>query len=601
MFSDTPDTSPQNWKDTLLKERRVRRAQRLETILQNFSPAERLALYALSVVLAISAFALLVLASWSVSTLLPTTGGTLVEGEIAPVRFINPILTLSQADNDLSALVYSGLMRAEPDDSYIPDLAQSYTISPDGTVYTFTLRPNVTFQDGTPLTAQDIAFTIGLAQNPDIKSPLRANWQGVQVSTPDSHTIVFTLPHAYAPFLENTTMGILPKHLWQNVSAEEFPFAPMNMHPVGSGPYKVSSFSTDSTGSATRYDFVPFTNFALGAPYLRGITFIFYQNQAAEIAAFNSHQIDAVAGVSPEQVGALKRSDVAVLDVPLPRVFGIFFNQSRAAVLQDSSVRAALDEAVDKQRLVQVVLGGYGVPLTGPIPPGVLGAPPQPTVVALPISTAASSSVINTDNIDAAHATLVRGGWTFDKTTNTWKKGKLTLSFTLSTADEPELVATAQALAGVYKALGVPVSVQIYPLSQFNSDVLRPRQYDAALFGEIVGRSLDLFAFWHSSQRNDPGLNLAMYTSSKVDTLLSLARTTTDADGRDALYTQFQTLVRQDQPAVFLYAPDFLYALPKRINGVTLGALTDSSERFLSVYQWYTETQHVWNFLVKKQ
>ncbi len=601
MPSDSPETPSQDWKEQLTRERRVRHLLRLEAILNHLSPAERLLLYALSLVLLVSTFSLIVLASRAVSTIVPASGGSLVEGEIAPVRFINPILMLSQADNDLSQLVYSGLMRAQPDGTYIPDLAEQYNISSDGTTYTFTIRKNATFQDGTPVTSADVAFTVALAQNPDIKSPLRADWDGVTVATPDSQTVVFTLPHAYAPFLENATLGILPKHLWQGVSAEEFPFSTLNTHPVGSGPFKVVNIATDSTGSATRYDLVPFANFALGQPYLRSITFLFYPNQSAEIAAFNAQQIDAVAGVSPEQVSSLKRTDAQLLDVPLPRVFGVFFNQSHAAVLQDSAVRSALESAVDKQKLVDSVLDGFGQPLSSPIPPGVLGSAPQPMTMQLPDAATSSSDVINSADIDAAHAILVKGGWSYDQAAKQWKKGKQTLAFTLATADEPELVATAQALAKIWQQLGAQVSVQVYPLSQFNSDVLRPRDYDAVLFGEIVGRSLDLFAFWHSSQRNDPGLNLAMYASSKADSLLSQARGTTEQGTRDSLYAQFQSIVEKDQPAVFLYAPDFLYVLPKSIEGVTLGALTDSSERFLNVYQWYTETQHVWNFLVTQQ
>lgn len=571
-----------------------------------FSPAERLALYGFALLLVISSFGLLVEASHAISSIVPGPGGSLVEGEIAPVRFINPVLALSQADNDLSALVYSGLMRAQPDGTYIPDLAQGYTISPDGTTYTFTLKPNITFQDGTKVTSADVAFTVQLAQNSDVKSPQRANWVGVSVSTPNDHTIIFQLPHAYAPFLENTTLGILPRHLWQDVSTEELPFSPLNTHPIGSGPYKVSDFSTDSTGSATRYDLAPFQNFALGESYLRSITFLFYANVSDEIAAFNAHSIDAIAGFSPDQATSLARTDSNMLAVPLPRVFGVFFNQTHAPVLQDTSVRAALDAAVDKPRIVEDVLHGYGVALSGPIPPGVLGQTPETSIHAIPINAASSSdSVINNTDIDTAHAILVKGGWTFTPAQGTeaggvWKKGKQTLSFTLATADEPELVASAQDVAAVWQALGIQVTVQVYPLSQFNSTVLRPRAYDAVLFGEVVGRTLDLFAFWHSSQRNDPGLNLALYANSKTDALLSQARSTSDPTQRDQLYEQFAGQVQKDEPAVFLYAPDFLYALPKDIRGVTLGALTDSSERFLTAHLWYTETEYVWNFLVTK-
>lgn len=535
---------------------------------------------------------------------MPSKGGYVTEGEIGPVRFINPLLSLSQADEDLNSLVYSGLMRATASGSYIPDLAKSYTVSSDGTTYTFAMRPDATFHDGTPVTSADVLFTIQLAQNPEIKSPSRADWEGVAVTAPDTHTVVFKLQKAYAPFLQNTTIGILPKHLWSNVSAEEFPFSPINMHPVGTGPFRVTGLQTDSTGSATRYTLAPFAKYALGEPYLRGITFLFYPNEAALVQAFNGHQIDAFAGVSPEEVGTLKRSDEWLMQVPLPRVFGVFFNQSHATVLQDATVRQALNAAINKERLVSVALSGYGVTLDGPIPPGVLGASPATKNNQLPVTAVATSSnAFDSAHIDDAHAILVKGGWSFDQSTGTWTKGsgksKQTLAFSLATANEPELVAAANAAAEAWQALGAKVTVQIYPLSDFNTNVLRPRNYDAILFGEVVGRTLDLFAFWHSSQRNDPGLNLALYTNGNADTLLSQARGTTDPTERNRLYQQFSTMLQKDSPAVFFFSPDFLYAVPKGLHGVQLGALSSASDRFLNAYQWYTQTQYVWNIFAR--
>jgi peptide/nickel transport system substrate-binding protein len=198
----------------------------------------------------------------------------------------------------------------------------------------------------------------------------------------------------------------------------------------------------------------------------------------------------------------------------------------------------------------------------------------------------------------------VKGGWKFtpaatttaqNSSTGTWTKGKQTLAITLATADQPQLVATAQAVVQAWRAAGVQASVQVYPLSDFNTNVIRPRQYDAILFGEVVGRSLDLFAFWHSSQRNDPGLNLALYANSKADSLLSQARATTDTVERDKLYTQFAAVIAKDDPAIFLYAPQFVYVVPSSLQGVELGALTTPADRFLNVYQWYTETERVWS------
>lgn len=560
-------------------------------------------LYALSALLAVSAFTLLIGINSNLSVLVPAHGGNLTEGEVGPARFINPLLALSQPDEDLTALVYSGLLRATPEGSYVPDLAQSYEISQDGTVYTFHLRPNATFHDGTAVTADDIVFTIQSAQDPAVKSPRRADWEGVQVSAPDERTVVFTLPHAYAPFLENATMGILPKHVWQNVAPEEFPFAPANTHPVGTGPYRMASVSTDSTGSSTRYDLVPFAHFMLGEPNLSHITFVFYPNRDALIQALNAGHIDAAATISPDDLSRITRHDVSLVRVALPRVFGVFFNQSHAPVLADASARAALDAAVDRDALVQEVLDGFGAALSGPLPPRVLGnvipAMPGPLATGNIASTSAST---NESSIAGARAILQKGGWKFatasstdGSSAGTWTKGKQTLTLSLATADQPELVASANTVAEAWRALGAHVSVQVYALSELNNNIIRPRSYDALLFGEVVGRSLDLFAFWHSSQRNDPGLNLAMYANAKVDSLLAQGRTTTGEAARNKLYEQFATAIGKDTPAVFLYSPEFTYIVPSSLKGVELGVLTTPSERFLNVYQWYTETEYVWS------
>ncbi len=591
--SDVPENSAtDDLKKKLLRQRAIPWLQRLEELLRAFTPSERLVLYGLTFVLALSALVLFVNATSYVTTTIPTRGGSIVEGEVGPARFINPVLTLSQPDQDLTALVFSGLMRAQQSGSLIPDLADSYTISDDGTTYTFTLKHDLTFHDGAPLTSEDVVFTVQTIQSPEIKSPHRADWEGVVASAPDDYTVVFKLPKPYAPFIYDTTLGIIPKHLWQDISAEEFPFSPINTHPVGSGPYRLAKMATDSTGSATSYNLEPFPQFALGPAYLEDITFLFYSNDADMIKAFNSGEISALAGVSPSDLHLVTRAGVSTYRAPLPRTFGVFFNQTHAPVLADASVRAALSAAVDKKAIVDQVLGGYGIPLDGPIPPGVL----HNKAIGLAQSMGSSTSGTRTEN---ARAILSHGGWSFDQASGLWQKGKgkavTSLTFTLATADEPELVATAHALVAAWHAAGIEAQVQVYPLSELNTNVIRPRAYDAILFGEVVGREGDLFAFWHSSQRNDPGLNLAMYANSKADTALAQARSSPEPKNREKLYAQFASLVDKDDPAVFLYAPEFIYIVPISVHGIELGALTTPAERFLNAYQWYTDTERVWD------
>lgn len=584
-------------KATISRPRRLGKIAALENMTRSLSPLERLLLYIFTILLGASTLVLLAGANAAVSVTIPSRGGTLTEGLLGPVRFVNPLIPMSQADSDISALVYSGLTRSLPDGSIVPDLASRFEISEDGTSYTFTIREGATFHDGSPVTSADVLFTVQRAQNPDIKSVHRADWEGVSVSTPDERTVIFKLPRAYAPFIQNTTMGILPKHLWDAVTPEEFPFSPLNVRPIGSGPYMIADVRTSSTGSVTRYDLEPFSDFALGMPYLKRISFVFYPNSEALIRAFNRGEVDSLAGISPSNLSAIERDDAEILTTPLPRVFGVFFNQSRVAALADKSVREALDLAVSKERVVAMVLAGYGVPIDSPAPEHVL-------TLKLPASTTTlrfASEAYTEESIAAAKARLERSGWRYDETTGSWTNSKKQeIAFTLVTADTPELVATANAVADAWKEVGAKVEVQVFPISELNTSVIRPREYDAILFGEVVGRELDLFAFWHSSQRNDPGLNLALYTNSRADTLLSQARTTTKRGDRVALYSEFAELVQEDSPAVFLYSPEFIYALPRTLEGVELGALSSPSERFLSAYQWYTDTERVWSIFTNQ-
>lgn len=566
----------------------------LEDLLTLFTPLERLLLYGFTIVLGLSLLVLVAALNTQITTLIPARGGAITEGETVPARFVNPILAVSQADQDISMLVYSGLMRAQADGTFIPDLADHYSISPDGTTYTFSIRPDATFHDGSPVTAADVLYTISLAQNPDIKSPRRADWEGVQVSSPDDRTILFTLPHAYAPFMENTTLGILPKHLWQDVPNAQFAFSALNTHPIGSGPYRIANTQTDATGAATRFELAPFQRFTLGAPHLSHINFAFFPSEDAMVRAFEAHQIDAMASISPAQLVNLSKT-VSLVQSPLPRVFGVFFNQTKNPVLADAAVRAALEAAVDKAALVKNVLGGFGVIDSGPIPPGVVGSF-TPAIAALFTPDGTSTAVADPALAATAKQLLQKGGWKYDEQAGTWSKDKQILSLKLATANTSELATTAQIVATAWRAIGVQVDVQVYSLSEFNNTVLRPRDYDAILFGEVVGRDADLFAFWHSSQRNDPGLNLALYANSKADTLLAQARAATEKRERDALYQKFADLVQNDQPALFLYSPEFLYILPSEVQGVRIGSLTTPAERFLEAYQWYTDTQRVWNF-----
>lgn len=572
-----------SWRTLLSRTFPLPFGERLEEAVRRFSPAERALFFLFSSLLVGSTLVVLYELNRLITIEVPARGGALVEGVVGTPRFVNPLLALSDADRDLTALIYAGLLAPSPDGTLVPALAERYEISEDGLAYTFTIREDAVFHDGNSVTADDVIFTIQKAQDPALKSPKRANWEGVAAEKLDERTVRFVLKQPYAPFLENATIGILPRHIWKDADAEQFPFSPFNVEPVGAGPYRLVAITRNASGIPLSYELKPFRRFSRGEPFLAHLTLRFYANEDALIAALKAREIQAANGISPARAAPLAESGLRVAHAPLPRIFAVFFNQNQAPLFAAKEVREALAEGTDKGRIVAEVLSGYGVPLAGPIPPGFLAGEEIPS-----------------GSPEEMIAILEKAGWkrgedgVFEK-----KKSRtetLRLAFSLATSNAPELKAAGAILKELWEAGGAAVDLKLFETSDLNQNVIRPRKYDALLFGEIVGRELDLFAFWHSSQRNDPGLNVALYANITTDRLLERARALSDRSGRLKLYEEFLAEIEKDAPAVFLYAPDFIYLLPEKVRGVRLGPLATPSERFANVAEWYVETDRVWTF-----
>ena len=574
------------------KELRIKGGEKLLALIQKFSPTEKVIFGACIIVLIISAAVLAKQVNQLFLVSVPTQGGSLTEGVIGLPRLVNPVLAFSDADKDLSALIYAGLMKYD-NGTLVPDLAASYTISTDALTYTFTLKNNLRFQDGTPLTADDVAFTIAKIQDSSLKSPLRANWANITIKVVAANQIQFILKQPYSPFLANTTVGILPKHIWNNVSTDQFIFSEYNIEPIGAGPYKLASIVRDSGGIPTSYVLVPWSGYPAGTAFISTINIAFFADEKTAVAAYNNGTIESISTVSPVDATDIASSTNAshIITAPLPRIFGVFFNQNQASIFSDKAVRQALNTAVDRKQIIKQVLAGYGTAVAGPIPAGLMA-----------VSSASTTALANA-NISAAQSILVKDGWTlgsdgvFQKKTKT---GTTSLAFSISTADSPDLTATAQILKTQWAAIGAKVTIKIFQPSDFNQNVIETRSYDAILFGESISNSVDLYAFWHSSQRNAPGLNIAMYVNSQTDKLLEAARSESDMNQRLTDYSNFATIIQNDVPAIFLYSPDFIYIIPNKIYGIAINAVSVPANRWSEVSKWYIDTDSVWKFFIKK-
>jgi peptide/nickel transport system substrate-binding protein len=574
------------------KESHIPLSSKIAQAIASFSLTEKILFGLFGIIFIISSLVLLYNLNNRLMIHVPRFGGTHQEGVIGTPRSINPLLAVSETDRDLSTLIYSGLMRITPEGTLIPDLALEYNLNEDGTEYTFIIRGDAVFHDGEKVTADDVVFTIKKAQDPAIKSPKRADWEGVLVEKVSDQEVRFILPQAYSPFLFNTTLGILPEHIWKDVSSEEFPFTQRNIEPIGSGPYSVGQVKRNASGVTERFALDAFSKFTLGRPYIKHIVFTFYKNEDELITALREKSVQAINSISPDKAIVLEHEGFRTLHFPLPRIFGVFFNQSQAPILASQTVRSALNTAVDRKHIIDTVLSGYATEITGP-------APAHLVSLTNFTSTKAAETDITLTPTEQAVAILDRGGFAPNESGVMERKTKDavdTVKLNLATADVPELVAVAEQVVVQWRAAGIDANLKVFDRTDFTQNVIRPRKYDAILFGEVIGRDLDFYPFWHSSQRTDPGLNIADYANITVDTALEKSRTLTDGPDRTEKIRTFMHEVEEDTPAVFLYSPDFIYIVPQTLEGIIPKYIGTPSDRFLAVYNWYLETDTVWNW-----
>jgi len=590
-----------------IKEFHIYKKKELLNAIASFSKKQFLIFITILFIAVASAIILLAKINSSFMVSVPTSGGTITEGIVGVPTLVNPIISISDADKDLTSLVYSGLMRKNSDGEFIPDLAESYTVSPNGTTYTFILKKNAQFHNGTKVTADDIVFTIEKIKDPMIKSPRKAGWDGISISKTDDYTIVFTLSQPYISFLDNTTIGILPSSLWKNVNINEFNLSSFNIKAIGSGPYKIKSISKNNDGIPEKYELERFNNFSLGKPLIKHINIISYANEKDLIKALTNHSIDQAGGISSENVGSIKKEKYTIHTATLPRIFGVFFNSNKNKIFADQNVVKAFDIALDRQEIVNQVLGGYGSTIYNPIPEKII--PEEPI------------EKYNNPKIDEANLILEKAGWkkgedgirTKGGTTTVTKKVKgktvtqivkskvpaTRLSFSLTTGDTPELKQTTQLIKEQLEKIGAEVDIKkVYETGQLNQ-LIRTREYEALFFGQVVNHESDLYSFWHGSQRVDPGLNIAMYNNKKADAILESIQKTLNMDERIKKYEELAKEFDVNIPALLIYSPKYLYITSANLNNFSFNTITIPSDRFTSIYTWSADTDKVWKIFTK--
>jgi len=583
--------------------------KQLKYIKKYLNPAERLVVGGCLLVILFSSIFLAVRFYNTHLQIMPVDGGDYIEGAVGSIKYINPLYSaVSDLDSDLTALVYSSLFRRGSNGELVNDLAEQYEVSQDGKIITIKIRADAFWHNGSSLTVDDIIFTFAAIKNANYKSPLRAVFTGVEIEKIDDQTIKFSLAEPYAAFLDLLNFGILPQELWQQIEPAAANLAELNLKPVGSGRYKFKSLAKDKSGNLRTYTLIKSDRYYGQRPHINTISFKLFGNLEEAISALNANLISGISYLPEQEKNQIVAQDsLNFYNLNLPKLMVVFFNAKGNPALADKKVRQALSHAIDKNKIVAEVMAGNARIIDGPILP--------------------DSFAYNHDmkkyNFDAATSSrlLYEAGWKIieltaadinqAKTDLTAKdeaikkqaaarikmgagkwliKNNDYLAITLTTADNAEYSQAAELIAQFWQEIKVKIEINLLPASQIQAGAIRPRNFSALIYGEMTGADPDAYALWHSSQIGSTGLNIADYANKEIDKLLEDGRLTNDLKTRLEKYQKFQELMAEDQPAIFLYSPNYTYVQSKKLKGFNVKNIIAPSDRLSNIGQWYINT-----------
>lgn len=356
-------------------------------------------------------------------------------------------------------------------------------------------------------------------------------------------------------------MGIVPRHLLESVDPSELRTADFNQHPIGTGPFEIKTFAP----SAGTIELEANPHYYLGKPQLDEFDFKFFKSPAQALTAYAQHQVTSPGRILPSDASAAARQpSLTRYDFTLPEMQTLFFNNNDT-VLSNKQLRGILSRSLNRDAILQRATGGQGVIVTQPLLPGQLGYTNQYQPAPLGQS--------------AARSALAAGGFH-------------DLHLKLVTLNSPELTAAAAEIKRQYAALGIKIDITSVGRDQLEQTYMRPRNFQMLLYGINVGADPDVYAYWHSSQASDPGVNLSQYDSADADRSLEAGRIKTDPLVRLGKYHSFLQTWDADSPAAVLYQTGYVYSASEDAGGIQARRLITPADRFYSVERW-TVRRHI--------
>lgn len=483
----------------------------------------------------------------------PAAGDAYVEASIGDATYLNPVISSDSASNDIIGQVYNGLVKYDKDIKLVGDLAESWEIKQGGLEIVFRLRKNVRWHDGEPFTAEDVKFTFERLIDPNVKTPFGADYLLVKkFEVLDSHTIRIFYKEPFSPALESWGMGIVPKHIFEK---GDFNSHPANRAPIGTGPYKFVEWKTDE-----KIVLVANPDYFEGKPYIDRFIYRIIPDSAVQFLELRQESIDTM-GLTPDQYKAFPEFFRSYNKFRYPSFSYSFFafNLNRP-LFKDRRVREAIAHAIDKNEIIQGVLLGFGRPATGPFPP---------------TSWAFDDKVTDYDfNPAQAKELLAEAGWKDSNGDGLLDKDGKNFEFTLITNQGNKLRELSAIIIQNHLAkVGIKVNIRIIEWSSFIHNFVNKRDFDAIILAWNLSRDPDAYVIWHSSQMGETQYNFVGYANPEADKLWEEGRRVFDMEKRKALYHRLHALIHQDIPYIFLYYPEALPVIHKRIVGPEVAPL----------------------------
>ena len=485
-----------------------------------------------------------------------TAGGTYTEGTIGKINSLNPLFATTSSEKTLSRLLFSTLSTIDFAGQTGMGLAKSITPKEDGKVWILTLKDDLKWSDGEPITLSDVYFTTKLIQNPAVITAYDSNLSKVKVELGED-SITFTLPAKYADFTSALNFPILPEHILKDADPKTIVEHSFSSSPVTSGAFMINTVQNSNTEKIVYLSANP--HYYKGKPLINTFVVHAYADKNSLITAMNAGSVTATAELSSADASAVDTTKFYEKDSSVS--FGVFaILNTTSPALKNKDLRTAIRQGLDLAELRQVVPNT--TPLDFPIIPAQISLNKYPAVTQMDTE-AAKTKIANASG-----------------------EGKITLS--LVTVDSGYLPMLASTLARQLQYLGFEVNLSIEPESQdFVTNIIPKRNYDILLYEIELGADPDLLTYYHSSQATSAGLNLSNYTNALVDDLLLAARETTDVTMRTKKYETFLEYWAADVPAIGIYQSNLSYFYNKNVrtfeNDIRLVSPLD---RFSDVTSW---------------